>query len=106
LHAALAEPGWHLLLCGPTRRWPEEREHLHRRYLGVLTVHDLTSDPGPDVLCDPTGTAFARLGVSAARNALLLVRPDGHVGFRAAIADMQSLVAYLDHWLPQSIGDV
>ncbi|MBX6752453.1 MAG: FAD-dependent monooxygenase, partial [Micromonosporaceae bacterium] len=101
LHAAVTRPGWHLLLCGPTRRWPAELEQVGRRHPGLLTVHHLTTDPGPDVLYDPTGTALARLGVPAARNAVLLVRPDGHLGYRAATAEMQSLVAYLERWLPR-----
>jgi hypothetical protein len=31
LHAALAEPGWHLLLCGPTDGWPGPDGHALRR---------------------------------------------------------------------------
>jgi len=100
LHAALARPGWHLLLCGP-KRWPDDMEQVGRRYRGVLTAHRLTSDPRADVLCDPTGTALARLGVPAAWNAVLLVRPDGYIGYRSATAEMQSLVAYLERWLPR-----
>jgi hypothetical protein len=105
VHAGVAEPGWHLLLCGPAHRGPEELQQLGRRYRGLLTVHRLTGEPDPDALYDPTGMALARLGVPAKRIAVLLVRPDGHIGFRASIADMQTLVAYLDHWLPQPNGD-
>jgi 2-polyprenyl-6-methoxyphenol hydroxylase-like FAD-dependent oxidoreductase len=104
VHAAVAGPGWHLLLCGPTRQWPEEMERVGRRHREVLTVHRVTADPGPDVLFDSTGLALARLGGPAAGNAVLLVRPDGYIGYRAGLADMPSLVAYLDHWLPQSGG--
>lgn len=105
LHAAMARPGWHLLLCGSARRWPQELEQVARRQHDMLSVHCLRSEPGPDVLHDPSGIALARLGVPAARDAVLLVRPDGYLGYRAATADMQSLIAYLNHWLPPSSED-
>jgi hypothetical protein len=31
---------------------------------------------------------------------VFLVRPDGHVGYRAAGHDLHGVRTYLDHWLP------
>jgi len=74
---------------------------LHRlaeRYAGLVTVQRLSGDRGPDTLSDPTGEAFARLGVRNA--AQYLVRPDGHVAFRSAGTDLTGLESYLAQWLP------
>jgi 2-polyprenyl-6-methoxyphenol hydroxylase-like FAD-dependent oxidoreductase len=101
LHKALAAPGWHLLLCGPAGDWPPEIRQLgHRHSTGLLTVHHMTAQTAPGVLYDPDGTALHRLGLNPQDLALYLVRPDGHVGFRAGGPERTGLVRYLDRWLP------
>jgi hypothetical protein len=104
LHAAVAEPGWHLLLCGPSQRPPTELDQLCRAHHGVLTLHHLSRHPGVDVLHDPTGEALDRLAMSAETSAALLVRPDGHIGYRGGMADRRPLIGYLEHWLPRTTG--
>jgi hypothetical protein len=63
----------------------------------VLAVYHLTRDAGPGALHDRDGQALARLGVQ--RSAHYLIRPDGHVGYRAAGTDLQGLRDHLAHWL-------
>jgi 2-polyprenyl-6-methoxyphenol hydroxylase-like FAD-dependent oxidoreductase len=107
LHAATATPGYHLLLCGPTTGWPAQATTtLPQRSSGLVAVHHLTSDPVPAALHDPDGTALHRLGLDpAGRHAAhYLIRPDGHVGYRAGGSDLTGLHAYLAHWLPGAAG--
>jgi 2-polyprenyl-6-methoxyphenol hydroxylase-like FAD-dependent oxidoreductase len=101
LHGLMAAPGWHLLLCGPAHTWAAtEVTSLAERYAGVLTVHHLTrpdtSDGGPD----PNGPALRRLGLTPADTAHYVVRPDGHVGYRAGGTNLTGLTSYLNRWLP------
>jgi hypothetical protein len=49
----------------------------------------------------PWSAASQRAGL--ARNALYLVRPDGHVGFADDFASPAKLRAYLDSWLPSTV---
>jgi 2-polyprenyl-6-methoxyphenol hydroxylase-like FAD-dependent oxidoreductase len=101
LHQAVATPGWHLLLCGPTHAWPQEVSQLGHGYSdGLLTVHHLTAQNTPAALYDPDGTALHRLGLKPRDIALYLVRPDGHIGFRVGGPDRTGLASYLDRWLP------
>jgi 2-polyprenyl-6-methoxyphenol hydroxylase-like FAD-dependent oxidoreductase len=108
LHAALAGPGYHLLLCGPPDAWPAgaepaadgpaaDRPAADRP--AALTVHRLGGQPGQGLLHDPDGTALRRLGLDASGVAHYLVRPDGHVGYRAGGADLTGARAYLSRWL-------
>ena len=93
LHALIAAPGWHLLLCG--HGW--EQSPAPRLARGrLVTVHRLTpagpgrrttAMPGPPV--SPTGATQ------------LLVRPDGHIGYRETGTDVAGLREYLDRWLPR-----
>ncbi|WP_173060650.1 aromatic-ring hydroxylase C-terminal domain-containing protein [Phytohabitans houttuyneae] len=62
-------------------------------------MHRLTAQPDPGVLHDPSGQALRRLGLTTTDTALLLVRPDGHVGFRTAELADPGLPAYLARWL-------
>jgi len=103
LHAATATPGYHLLLCGPTTAWPAQATTtLPQRYAGLVAVHRLTRDPASADLHDPDGTALRRLGLhpSSHHAAHYLIRPDGHVGYRAGGTDLTGLATYLAHWLP------
>jgi 2-polyprenyl-6-methoxyphenol hydroxylase-like FAD-dependent oxidoreductase len=112
LHAALAGPGFHLLLCGPTGGWPADQiGELARSYPGLVSVHHLTggdpaSQAGIEGWRDADGEALRRLGLrDPARRrapyltAQYLVRPDGHVGYRAAGIDLTGLRDYLSRWL-------
>jgi len=100
LHAAIAAPGWHLLLCGPVDRWAaSEITRLTNRYSGLLRVHHLTTRDGPDLLYDQRGLALRRLGMSAGDSVAYVLRPDGHIGFRAGGTDLTWAARYLGRWL-------
>lgn len=106
LHAALAAPAFHLLLCGPAGHWPQATySELTDRYASVLKVHHLTRDNIPDTLHDHTGSATHRLGLSAALAAHYLIRPDGHIATRGADR-AASASAALDRGDPASIPGV
>jgi 2-polyprenyl-6-methoxyphenol hydroxylase-like FAD-dependent oxidoreductase len=97
LQDALASPGFHLLLCGPGD-WPSATlSDLRTRYGERVTVHRLSREPTPGVLQDPDGHALARLG--AQRPVHYLLRPDGHVGYRAGGTDLRGAETYLARWL-------
>jgi hypothetical protein len=51
------------------------------------------------VLRDPRGRARLRLGVGGGHAAHFLVRPDGHIGYRAQGTDLTGLGDYLRRWL-------
>jgi 2-polyprenyl-6-methoxyphenol hydroxylase-like FAD-dependent oxidoreductase len=103
LHQALAAAGWHLLLCGPPDTWPAQTmTELAERYPSLVTVHHLTRQNTPGALHDPHGQALHRLGLTAQHTAQYLVRPDGHVGYRAGGTDATELTRYLRSWLPAS----
>jgi 2-polyprenyl-6-methoxyphenol hydroxylase-like FAD-dependent oxidoreductase len=99
LGEALAAPGYHLLLCGGPGDWDAgQLAAVRGRYREVLAVHQLTREAAPDALHDVDGQAFTRLGVEQAAH--YLIRPDGHVGYRAAGTDLDGLQRHLAHWLP------
>ena len=101
LHRAMAGAGWHLLLCGPPDAWPAQTTtQLRQRYPSLLTVHHLTVQNTPGALHDPDGQALRRLGLTARHTAQYLVRPDGHVGYRAGGTNATELARYLSRWLP------
>ncbi len=103
LHRILAAAGWHLLLCGPPDAWPARTmTQLRERYPSLVTVHHLTVPNTPGVLHDPDGQALRRLGLTAGHTAQYLIRPDGHIGFRAGGTDTTELAHYLGRWLPGS----
>ena len=77
--AALAGAGHHLLLFGGAEDADVER--LRRRWRGLVEISDAAGDPG-------------RAGLAAA--GAVLVRPDGHIGFRAP-ADSAGLGALDSH---------
>jgi 2-polyprenyl-6-methoxyphenol hydroxylase-like FAD-dependent oxidoreductase len=99
LGEALAAPSWHLLLCGPPGDWDvSQLATVRNRYPDTLTVHHLTGQAAPGALHDIDGQAFARLG--GRETAHYLIRPDHHVGYRAAGTDLDGLGRYLTRWLP------
>ena len=95
----LGQPGYHLLLCGPTDAWPADVAGPGVGWPQPLTVHRLSPQPAPGVLYDPDGTALRRLGLNPSGVAHYLIRPDGHVGYRAGGADLAGARAYLSRWL-------
>jgi 2-polyprenyl-6-methoxyphenol hydroxylase-like FAD-dependent oxidoreductase len=99
LGEALAAPGFHLLLCGPPGDWqPGQLTTLRHRHPDTLTVHHLTREAVPGALHDLGGQVLARLGVND--RAQYLIRPDGHVGYRAGGDDLAGLQRHLTRWLP------
>jgi hypothetical protein len=99
LGEALATPSFHLLLCGHPGDWDAgQLTAVRGRYRDILTVHHLTREAAPGTLHDIDGKAFMRLGVEQAAH--YLIRPDGHVGYRAAGTDLDGLQRHLAHWLP------
>jgi 2-polyprenyl-6-methoxyphenol hydroxylase-like FAD-dependent oxidoreductase len=95
---ALAEPRFHLLLCGRPDGWnPSQLAAIRGRYPDTLVVHHVTRELEPGSFHDVDGQAFAQLGVSD--TAQYLVRPDGHIGYRAAGTDLEGLGDYLARWL-------
>ncbi len=103
LHRVVAAAGWHLLLCGPPDRWTAPAmTQLRDRHTGAVTVHQLSALNTPGALHDPAGQALRRLGLGAQHTAQYLVRPDGHVGYRAGGTDLSGLARYLGRWLPGS----
>jgi 2-polyprenyl-6-methoxyphenol hydroxylase-like FAD-dependent oxidoreductase len=98
LGEVLAAPRFHLLLCGRPGDWDASQlAVVGRRHADALTVQHLTRDAVPGALHDVDGEAFARLGVK--QTAQYLIRPDGHVGYRAAGTDLDGLDRYLARWL-------
>lgn len=98
LHEVLAAPGFHLLLCGDAADCdPRQRAAIEERHGDLVRIDALRRRPEPGALHDPNGQALARLGCAAA--AQLLVRPDGHVGYRCAGTDLHGVIGYLDRWL-------
>lgn len=98
LHTAAAEATWALLLCGPLKAWPHVARVL-APYGDLVRRFHLTAERAPGVLHDPRGRARARLGVRGAHPAHVLVRPDGHIGYRAGGTDLTGLEAYLRRWV-------
>ena len=99
LHAALAEPAFHLLLCGPAADWPaDELDAIEERYGGLVTLHRLAREASRGVLLDTSGNALARLG--AEHTAHYVVRPDGHIGYRNRGTQLLGAERYLARWLP------
>lgn len=98
LQEALSAPTYHLLLCGPVDGWDGGYlTALVARHPTLVTLHHLTRRPGPAGLSDRDGHAVARLRVAGC--AQLVVRPDGHIGYRADNFDLAGAARYLARWL-------
>ena len=94
-------PGFHLLLCGPPSDWHTgQLTTLRHRHSDTLAVHHLTRTATPGALQDRNGQAFARLGIDG--TAQYLIRPDGHIGYRAGGDDLAGLQRHLARWLPNT----
>jgi 2-polyprenyl-6-methoxyphenol hydroxylase-like FAD-dependent oxidoreductase len=100
LQRLVAAPGWHLLLCGPAQAWAAtDVTSLAQRHAGVLSVHHLTAPGIGDGEPDDLRPALRRLGLTPTDTAQYLVRPDGHIGYRAGGTDLTILSGYLHRWL-------
>jgi aromatic ring hydroxylase-like protein/FAD binding domain-containing protein len=99
LGEALAAPRFHLLLCGAVGDWdPSQLAALGSRHPDLLAVHHLTREAVPGALHDVDGQVLARLGVNEAAH--YLIRPDGHISYRAAGTDLNELRHYLARGQP------
>jgi 2-polyprenyl-6-methoxyphenol hydroxylase-like FAD-dependent oxidoreductase len=97
LQQVLGSPRMHLLLCGPVAAWNKEGVMaLAQRFPDVLAINYLAREHSDEALVDSSGEAFTRLGVD--RNAMYLIRPDGHVAFRCGGTDLRGPAAYLAQW--------
>jgi hypothetical protein len=109
LQRALAGVGFHVILCGPAAVWPEsDTVELTERYGDLVTVHHLTRDNAPGALYDHTGQASYQLGMTdhggdPVGAVHYLIRPDGHIGYRAGTNDLGGLHTYLERWIRPSI---
>jgi 2-polyprenyl-6-methoxyphenol hydroxylase-like FAD-dependent oxidoreductase len=83
-HQVLAPGQFHLLLSGPPDAWPAGDGVGGQVHISRIAVHRL---------------AHERLGLTDDRaTAHHLVRPDGHIAYRAAGTDLGGLIAYLSRW--------
>ena len=103
LQDLVAAPGFHVLLTGPG--WPEDTpQQLHSALSalgGLLSVQRLVVGSrlmpgGPGIIQDTSGLAFERLGLSARRPEIIVIRPDGYIGYRSSGTDINGAVGYLE----------
>jgi 2-polyprenyl-6-methoxyphenol hydroxylase-like FAD-dependent oxidoreductase len=105
LHQVLAPGQFHLLLSGPPDAWPAGDGVRSQLRCTRIDVHRLVRQPSCDALHDVSGKAHERLGLTELNaTAHHLVRPDGHIAYRAAGTDLEGLVAYLSRWGLASVG--
>jgi 2-polyprenyl-6-methoxyphenol hydroxylase-like FAD-dependent oxidoreductase len=97
LQQALSSPHLHLLLCGPVAAWNRaDVVMLAQRFRDVLAINYLAHEPADGAVVDSSGAAFTRLGVD--RNAMYLIRPDGHIAFRSGGTDLRGPAGHLAQW--------
>jgi hypothetical protein len=85
LHQLVGASGHHLLLCGFRHRW------------NLCSLDESAQTPGLSIHYLEPGAAAAALDrLRVRRQAQLLIRPDGHVAYRADDLDLTGLRAYLD----------
>ncbi len=97
LHRALSRPRFHVLLVGPTDTWPPSITRSFER--SAVDVHRLSHQPAAGVLHDLDGTAHPRLGIRTGDSGVLVVRPDGYLGYRSPGPDLSGVDRYLHRWL-------
>lgn len=94
LHRALSEPVVTVLLCGPAEVWDKSLTHEASHWGQAVRFRVLTEAGKPGSLIG-TDETFKRLRLDPNKPAQLLVRPDLHVGYRAAGDDLDGLRDYL-----------
>ncbi|MEU5942301.1 FAD-dependent monooxygenase [Micromonospora sp. NPDC047548] len=100
LHRLTATPRWHLLLCGPPVVWSRGGAAAWgQRYSGRLDVHWLTAPDATEAAPATAAPALRQLGLTPGAHGLYLIRPDGHIGYRAGGTDVTGLLTYLERWL-------
>jgi hypothetical protein len=95
LHEMLTAPGWHVLAFGA--ELAARCIELAAPYENLVAVHRVTDDPTADGIVAER-RALRHLGLND-RPGLLLVRPDGHVGYRGGASSVPGLGQYLSRWL-------
>jgi 2-polyprenyl-6-methoxyphenol hydroxylase-like FAD-dependent oxidoreductase len=100
LHRVCTGPAFHLLLAGPPAGWSDGTVgDLAERCAGLVVVHRITRQPRPGALQDAAGEAHQRLALGrAGRPGLILVRPDGHIAYRADGVDLTGLQRHLTRY--------
>jgi 2-polyprenyl-6-methoxyphenol hydroxylase-like FAD-dependent oxidoreductase len=95
LHALTAAPGWHLLWPAPphkpARAWPPTEN-------GPSTETGPPTEAGPATETGPPAADGVTVHRVSGRT-ILLVRPDGHIGYRSGPRGAAGLRAYLERWL-------
>lgn len=94
LHEAISGHRFHLLLTGPATAWDAtvlagitgSRGHL-------VATHRLGREPEPGTLHDLSGAAHRRLRLRGPT--AIVVRPDGHIGYRSDGTDLYGVRRYL-----------
>jgi 2-polyprenyl-6-methoxyphenol hydroxylase-like FAD-dependent oxidoreductase len=102
LQRAVVGPRFTLLLCGDEWMRAEQVADRLVEYSGVLQVRRISSRAEPGALVDTSGSILALLGNR--QGAHYLVRPDGHVAYRASGLDLDGLCSYLNRWLAGDLG--
>ncbi|MCQ1954035.1 FAD-dependent monooxygenase [Arthrobacter sp. zg-Y238] len=112
LQDLVATPGFAILLSGPG--WPQDAPHQLRAALpqlaGLLNIQQLTVGSSliantPGIIKDVSGLAFHRLGLSSRRPELLVIRPDGYVGYRSSGRDITGAVEYLQRLTGEDVAE-
>lgn len=94
LHRELGGFRFHLLLCGSETAWDGAQiPQIEKRYGALLSIQHLARTGSDSVLLDPTGSVLTLLGVRD--QAIYVIRPDGHIGYRAAGTSLDGAVAHL-----------
>ncbi|GAA1041087.1 FAD-dependent monooxygenase [Virgisporangium ochraceum] len=103
IHRVLDPSAWTVLLCGSAAEWDAEvLDRIPDRYAAPVVVLRLSARNG--VLTDPQGRLLRRLGMGPDDAAQYLVRPDGHIAYRAGGGDLDGLVRVLDRWCADAGG--
>jgi hypothetical protein len=95
LHDVVASPAWHLLVYG--REFAAACQRLASAYGDAVQVHRVDSPVAGQGL-GLERADLRRLGWPGDAG-LLLIRPDGYVGYRSGGSGLNGLARYLERWL-------
>jgi 2-polyprenyl-6-methoxyphenol hydroxylase-like FAD-dependent oxidoreductase len=103
LHAALSATRFTILLCGPVARWASATtrnaigtETIDLRWPGLAHRVNLTTSRGDGPGWVASRASLRRLGLGATDMAIILVRPDGYIGYAAGGTALEGVARYLD----------